>query len=504
MRSLLHIFLCGLLHLGCGSELSNNLDQFQKAIDSSDTGSTLDPGTNEQDDSENFVISANGLFSLTGNSNFSIDYTEGTATSREFVLSNLGETALQDISISISGADVSRFQISANECASISLEVDGACSFEVTASAERNESQSASIDIATGSETLSKAASAVSTGYPFITVWKTDNAGASAANQISLPLEPGGSYDFTVEWGDGTSSTINSHNSGLETHTYDSSGTYTIKMYGAINGFSFNNSGDRLKLIDIVNWGSDLKMGNTGGYFYGCSNLLGTAVDAPDLSQTTSLQNIFRDAAAFNMDIGGWNVTSVTTLENAFWGATTFDQNISSWRVGNVTNLTGTFRQASSYNQPLNDWDVSSVTTMLRMFRGAVSFNQPLSDWNTGNVVSMEAIFENADSFNQDLSAWDTSSNERFSWMFSNNDVFDQDISNWNFEAGTIFQGIFSNANLSTQNYDNLLIALDAQSVATGITLDVSSTYSAAAATARANLTNVAIDNWTINDDGAE
>ena len=106
----------------------------------------------------------------------------------------------------------------------------------------------------------------------FVSEWKTDNTtgSVSGSNQISLPLESDGTYNFTVDWGDGSSDTITSWNQAEVTHTYAFSGTYTVKISGTIEGFRFNNGGDRTKIIDISQWGI-LKLGNNGTYFSGCS-----------------------------------------------------------------------------------------------------------------------------------------------------------------------------------------------------------------------------------------
>ena len=39
-----------------------------------------------------------------------------------------------------------------------------------------------------------------------------------------------------------------------------------------------------------------------------------TATDSPDLSQVTSMEEMFRDARIFNGDISGWDTTSVTDM----------------------------------------------------------------------------------------------------------------------------------------------------------------------------------------------
>ena len=42
---------------------------------------------------------------------------------------------------------------------------------------------------------------------------------------------------------------------------------------------------------------------------------------------------MFREAAAFNQDISGWDVSQVTEMHNMFLTATSFDQNLGNWYV---------------------------------------------------------------------------------------------------------------------------------------------------------------------------
>jgi len=114
----------------------------------------------------------------------------------------------------------------------------------------------------------------------FVSTWNTSatSAGSSNSTSVKLPLESGGTYNFTVYWGDGSSNNITAWNQAEVTHGYASEGNYTINISGIISGFIFNNAGDKLKLINILQWG-DLKLGNSGSYFYGASNLNITATD---------------------------------------------------------------------------------------------------------------------------------------------------------------------------------------------------------------------------------
>ena len=223
---------------------------------------------------------------------------------------------------------------------------------------------------------------------PFLSVWDTTktSSGSSSSKQIRLPLYNGGKYNFTVDWGDGNVSKVTSYNSANRTHTYDNSGTYTVKITGQIEGFRFNNAGDRNKLINITNWGP-LNLGNLGGYFYGASNLV-EILGKPNLTGTTNFQNMFRSAAKFNGSISGWDVSSVTNMNSMFYYAT-------------------------SFNQPLNNWDVSSVTSMYYMFGYASIFNQNLSGWNVCRVSSRSY-------FSYAANAWNLGYQPRFNHICEN------------------------------------------------------------------------------------
>ena len=102
----------------------------------------------------------------------------------------------------------------------------------------------------------------------FISTWDTTKISdtSSNSNQIKLPLKSNGEYDFMVDWGDGTTDLITEYNQDEVTHTYSQEGVYEIKIDGIIKGFSFNNAEDRLKLLDILQYGT-LNLGNGGGYF---------------------------------------------------------------------------------------------------------------------------------------------------------------------------------------------------------------------------------------------
>ena len=116
----------------------------------------------------------------------------------------------------------------------------------------------------------------------FIIKVKTDNTGTSNNDQFTLPGNSSYSYNFDVDWGDGSPvETINSGSSW--THTFTGGvGTYSVEITENVAGgfptIYFNNGGDRLKLLEIEQWGTN-RWDTFNGAFFGCSNLTITATD---------------------------------------------------------------------------------------------------------------------------------------------------------------------------------------------------------------------------------
>jgi surface protein len=196
----------------------------------------------------------------------------------------------------------------------------------------------------------------------FISLWNTSkmSLGSSNSNQIALPLESSGSYNFTIDWGDGNTDTITTWNQSEVTHTYASEGEYIINITGEIRGFRFNNFGDRNKILDVMQWG-DLNFGNNGAYFRGANYFNSSATDSPDLSGTTSFSSFFEYAFNFNGNISNWDTKEVTSMDRTFFLATSFNQDLSSWNTSSVNNMEEMFLGADSFNQDLSSWNVDQV-----------------------------------------------------------------------------------------------------------------------------------------------
>ncbi len=305
--------------------------------------------------------------------------------------------------------------------------------------------------------------------YAFTSTWRTSNTstGSSTSTQVSLPLISTGTYNMLVDWGDGTQDTITSWDQAQKTHTYATAGDYTIKIYGICRGWYFNNTGDRLKILNISRWGSlDLSVGRA---FMGCVNLDSTATDAPIIS-ATNMEYTFQSCSNFNGYVNNWNMSNVTGMRQFFTSCTKFNQPLDRWDVSKVTIMGGMFSTCTVFNQDLSNWNVSSCTIFgpisgvatSGMFQSALAFNNGgspgINNWQirSNADVSMQSMFNSATSFNQPIGDWNMSRVNNVANMFNSAIAFnnggDPNINNWNVTNITNMTQFFRNARSFNQN----------------------------------------------------
>lgn len=145
---------------------------------------------------------------------------------------------------------------------------------------------------------------------------------------------------------------------GTITHNYGTAGTYTVCIRGTFPQIYFNNKGDKLKILEVKQWGTRVWR-TMGGAFYGASNLDVTANDELKLGANASMASMFRGASSL-----------------------TGNASFNNWDTSNVINMSYMFNNAGLFNQPIGDWNVSNVTNMRSLFNAASSFNRSLASWN--------------------------------------------------------------------------------------------------------------------------
>jgi surface protein len=293
---------------------------------------------------------------------------------------------------------------------------------------------------------------AIASEKAFVISVKTDNPGTSLANQFTVPTT-GIGYAYTIQTSDGQTITANT---GDKTIIFPAAGTYDLKITGNFPRIYFNNGGDRLKLIDIKNWG-DIFWLSMDSAFHGCNSLTAlSATGRPNLSNTTSISSMFNSCK-------------------------------------------------SLLNVSASLWDVSTITSMVAVFRDCSALNSlGVDNWDTRKVTNFQEMFNRAYSINPEIENWNTSSLAIASSMFKQNSTINRSFANWDITKVTSFAGFNTSGNgMSVANYDATLIGWANQLVKTGVSLDFgNSKYTLGGSAAAARQILISTYGWTIVDGG--
>ena len=303
----------------------------------------------------------------------------------------------------------------------------------------------------------------------FIITVKTDNAGTSASNQFTIPTRTFGitqAFNYDIETSDGQNIT---GNTGDTTITFPSAGTYDIFISGSFPYMFFSNGGDRLKLLDIKNFGI-YALGSTSQdtAFFGCSNMVITATDSGNFGSVTNFSAAWSACSSLT-SFPLIDTSSGNTFSTTWFGCSS----LTSFPLIETSSVTifqfAWFNCSSLTSFPLID--TSSGTNFLSAWQNCTSLTSfPLINTSSG------ANFSN-------------------SWLGCSSlanypaNAFDTNIS-------TNYTNAFQLTNLTTQSIDDILVSLDASGVTNG-TFNQSGGQapSATGLTARDNLV---AKGWTI------
>ena len=259
------------------------------------------------------------------------------------------------------------------------------------------------------------------------------------------------------------------------THTYTDAGVYLVRVTGQVHlrDYSANASRNMSSSLctDILAMGTGVEYQSCNAMFHSISGDKFSFEDVPDLSNCTTLDNMFFGCNNFNQPLNDWDVSNVQNFYRMFLSCSNFNQPLNNWSTDNMNNLSGTFYGCSSFNQDLDNWDVSQVgyftstflncaafngnvttwdtsgaTLMTAMFSSCHDFNQDVSGFDLSGVTAIDNMFANCHDFNQDLSAWDTSTVQNMYRTFINCLSMSNDVSTWNVEATTTYDQFNYNA----------------------------------------------------------
>ncbi len=350
---------------------------------------------------------------------------------------------------------------------------------------------------------------------PFVSIWRT----TAASESVTLPLRVGFTYNFTVNWGDGTAtSTVTAFDDPDITHTYASAGLHTITISGVAQSWYFNGAGSNLKIIQVTDLG-DVGWTSLQAAFNGCTNLTtfagGATAAVTDMSQmffgasslatmnlssfntgivTDLSQMFFNTSALTSVSLSGFNTANVTSMAGMFNGASTLASlDLSSFNTTNVTNMGQMFNGASALTAlDLSNFNTANVTDMGQMFSGTTHLTTlDLTSFDTANVTNMASMFSGASALTTlDLSNFNTGLVTNMGWMFSNtSSLASLDLSTFDTANVTNMREMFSGA--------SALTTLDLSSFVTSNVTDMSSMFFNTSALTTLNLSSFNTANVT-------
>ena len=307
----------------------------------------------------------------------------------------------------------------------------------------------------------------------FIITVKTDNAGTSASNQFTIPTSTTGiteAFLYDIETSDGQTIT---GVTGDTTITFPSAGEYDVKISGSFPYMYFNNGGDKLKLLDIKNFGI-YALGSTSQdtAFRGCSNMVITATDSGNFGSVTN----FKLSLAFCSSLTSFpllDTSSGTTFENC-------------WRNCSSLTLFPLIDTSSGVNFN-NTWNGCSGLTSFPLIDTSSGTNFSSAWRGCSNLTSFPLI--NTSSGTNFLDAWNNCSSLA---TFPAN-AFDGNIA-------TNYSNAFLVTNLTTQSIDDILVSLDTSGVSNGTFTQ--SGGQAPSATGEAAIDSLVGKGWTITVTG--
>ena len=154
--------------------------------------------------------------------------------------------------------------------------------------------------------------------------------------------------------------------------------------------------------IDMTGW--DTSNVTNMYYMFGFCNKLTEikGLENFNTANVTNMQYMLTEYQATELDLSGWDVSSVTNMFGLFEGCFNLQSlNISGWDTSNVTNMSNIFTNCSSLTtiNGLSDLNTSSVTGMENMFFNCKNLQTiDMTKWDTSKVTNIYCMFRDCKS----------------------------------------------------------------------------------------------------------
>ena len=215
----------------------------------------------------------------------------------------------------------------------------------------------------------------------------------NATNFVAFRMQTSNGAAYTVDWGDGTTSTISSNAIAQRNFNWNnvSASTLTSEGYRQVivtitppsgASFTYANFGEKYSTGVTI----PTAVRYSTGWLDMSINLPGLTTGQRLLIGTSSV----RHGLIQRINILSWG--AITTAQSLFTGCAGLEEvNSAEWNTSAITNFDSMFFECSSLQfLDASTWDTSKVTSFGSMFRGCPSLSEvKCSNWNTSSLWNM-------------------------------------------------------------------------------------------------------------------
>lgn len=218
------------------------------------------------------------------------------------------------------------------------------------------------------------------------------------------------------------------------------------------------------------------------------------------------------------INVANWQVNNLVTFSGFVFGVnnTALVIDLSTWNTPALMNMPSAFSNTLNVQfVGIGHLNTANVIDITNAFFDANVNNNNITNWITTNVILASGAFERLVPHTLDVSGFNMPSLTFASTMFRNSNM-NPNITNWNLASVTSAFNITHHCYITKANYDQVLIGFASRStlnnetlgrpqsnplISSGDTADAPQFFSAAAQTARNNLT---ARGWIISDGGLQ
>lgn len=268
-----------------------------------------------------------------------------------------------------------------------------------------------------------------------------------AENYVVIKMQTADNSTYTINWGDGNSTTAASNTNITYNYTYSSAsldGTLSSRGYKQAIITITPQAGKTFTLCDLSQ-----KISTPTGMQMYATGLLDVNINLPNLTAAQRLfigSSVVRHSYLERVYITSWGL--VNNVSSLFQYCPALQSlNETEWNMANIQTTAAMFFSCSGIKViDGSNWNMAKVTTIADMFRDCQTIQKiNCANWNLGLCTTFSSTFQSCVALTEiDVSNWNTSNVNSFSYTFQAcRSLTRLNVRNWNAAKVTTMTNMF-------------------------------------------------------------